>query len=393
MSVSTKQAMWLAFQEARKGEGWVEPNPPVGCVILDSDCKLLSSGYHEKYGGDHAEVCALKKIKNKNKLQGAHVFVTLEPCHHTGKTPSCALELAQYPIQSLTYGVEDPFTKKKGLDHLREKGINIIRSPDFQEEMESLVEIFKFASIHKKPFVSLKVASSLDGVIALASGESHWITGEKAREHSHFLRATHSAVLIGVNTFLQDNPQCNIRIDRFKKKKNKVIILDPHGKSFQFLPQSRLLKMHSPDRVIVCCSDQVKTDASALGVKVKFFTKDCFKEDNFKDKKLKTKQKFFAEEKQLNKKPYFCLASVLKNLYQEEQIQSVLVEGGAYCWSQFLQEQIAQKLYLYIAPRIIGMGIHWSKYFTVQSLYQSITLDSVKLTPSGDDFLLEGSFT
>ena len=368
--------MQLALQEAKKGLGWVEPNPPVGCVVLDADYKLLSSGFHEKYGGDHAEICVLKKIKAKKLLKGAHVFVTLEPCHHQGKTPPCSLALANYPIQSLTYAVEDPYVKKQGLNYLKEKGVNIIQNLDYQKEMEDLVAPFKFTFLNKKPFVSLKVASSLDGIIALGSGESRWITGEKSREHAHFLRAQYAAILIGVNTLLKDNPRLNIRVNPFKDKKNKVIILDPKGKSFSFLPESDLLKVHSPDQIIVCCSDQVK--AAPSNVKIRYY-----RGDDFKDTKG-------IADKEEN---YFSLSALLKTLYQEEEIHSVLVEGGAICWSQFLKQKAAQKLYLYIAPQIIGTGIRWSEGFTIQNLSQKKILDSIKAQPIGDDFLLEYFFT
>ena len=359
--------MQLALKEAKKGLGWVEPNPPVGCVILDSNYKFLSSGYHKKYGSDHAEIGALKKIGDKSLLKGAHVFVTLEPCHHTGKTPPCSLELAKYPIRSLTYGAEEPFTQKKGLDFLREKGIKVIHNFDFQKEMENLIAPFNFSFLNKKSFVSLKVASSLDGVIALKNGESRWITGEPARNHVHFLRATHSAVLIGVNTFLTDNPQLNIRVDPFKQKKNKVIILDPEGKSFSFLSKSRLLKTHSPEQIIICCADDTKNTESLEGLTV-------FKSHMFE----KTDKK------------YFNLSALMTDLYEKEKIQSVLVEGGAFCWSEFLRQKAAQKLYLYMAPKIIGSGLCWSKNFTIQKLSKSKNLNSVTFQSIGDDFLVEG---
>ena len=358
--------MCLALQKAKKGLGWVEPNPPVGCVILDSDYRLLSCGYHERYGGDHAEVCALKKIKDKELLKGAHVFVTLEPCHHQGKTPPCSLELVKYPIQSLTYGAEEPFTHKKGLEFLKEKGIKIVPNTDFQEEIENLIAPFKFTFLKKRPFVSLKVASSLDGIIALEDGESKWITGEKSREHAHFLRAQHAAILIGVNTLLKDNPRLNIRVDPFKKKKNKVIILDPEGKSFSFLPESHLLKVHSPDQIIVCCSDQVKRQSFPSEIKV--------------------------VSSLLHQGKYLPLSLLLADLYQREKIYSILVEGGAFCWSEFLRQQVAQKLYLYLAPRVIGKGIHWSEYLTIKDLCLSSVLESMAVQPVGNDLLIEGIF-
>jgi len=358
--LSPKEAMGLAFKEAKRGLGWVEPNPPVGCVILDSNYKLLSSGYHKKYGEDHAEVSALKKIKNKQLLKGSHVFVTLEPCDHIGKTPSCTNELAKYPIQSIRYVSEDPFTKKKGLNFLKTKGINIIQVSDYQKEIENIMAPFKFTLLNQKAFVSLKVGSSLDGVMALKNGESKWITSKKSRDHSYFLRAMHSAVLIGVNTFLKDNPYLNIRLDEFKNKKNKVIILDPKGQSLALLLKSHLLEAHSPEDIIVCCSKKTSND---LGVKIKYL------ENNL-----------------------FSLPDLMENLYREESVNSILVEGGAFSISQFIQQKSAQKMYLYMAPSIIGSGIHWSKYVNTLSLSQSVKLNAIHGSNIGDDFLIEGFF-
>ena len=374
--------MQLALEEAQKGLGWVEPNPPVGCVVLDSDYQFLSSGYHEKYGGDHAEVNALKKIKDKKLLKDAHIFVTLEPCHHKGKTPPCSLELVRYPIQSLTYGAEEPFTERKGLDFLREKEIKIVHNKDFEKEIENLIAPFKFSFLNKKSFVSLKVASSLDGVVALEKGKSQWITGEPARNHGHFLRATHSAILIGVGTFLTDNPGLDIRVDPFKQKKNKVVILDPEGKSFSFLPKSRLLEVHSPESVTVCCLDQVKRNTWGVNqVSVPLLSSSRLE-----------KQEMSEDSRLINKKNIFSLSHLLKVLYQEEKMQSVLVEGGAFCWSEFLKQKTAQKLYLYMAPKIIGKGLRWSKDFTLPKLSDSKSLDSVTFQSIGNDFLIEGSF-
>lgn len=381
-TISPSVAMKLAIQSAKKGIGFVEPNPPVGCVILNKNYQLLSVGYHKMYGGNHAEVEALKKVKNKKLLKGAHVFVTLEPCHHQGQTPPCSHALAKYPIATLTYGAKDPFTRQKGFNYLKQKkDIKIIHSRYHKKELEELVSAFKFSIVHKRPFVSLKVASSMDGNIALKKGESQWITEEKARRHAHFLRAQHSAVLIGVNTLLQDNPRLNIREKCFKNKKNKVVILDPKGESVSFLSKSRLLKVHSAKNIIICCGKNIKLSAKYLkqirkkGVKVYFFPVKGV--NNRKSIKVQAN--------------IFNLNTVLKSLYQQERIQSVLVEGGAFTISEFLKQKLAQRIFLYIAPCILGDGLKWSEHLTVPNLNQRVSLKDIKWHNLNRDFFLEAN--
>ena len=247
------QAMRQALSEAQKGVGHVEPNPPVGCVILDKNHRFLSAGYHKQYGGPHAEANALNQVRDKSRLKGARVFVTLEPCHHKGHTPSCARELAKYPLHSVIYGATDPFTKGGGLKFLREKGIRTRHgTAGFKEELNDLVQPFVFSFLKKKPFVSLKLATTLDGVIF--TPHRRWITGSEARRHGHFLRASHQGVMVGVQTLLQDNPRLNVRLKGFSNRKNKVIVLDPQGKSLPFLPTSRLLTVRGPEQVMLCLS-------------------------------------------------------------------------------------------------------------------------------------------
>ena len=378
--ISPIEAMNLAIQLAKKGIGRVEPNPPVGCVILDKNHNLLSIGYHKKYGGDHAEVEALKKVKNKKKLNGAHVFVTLEPCHHQGQTPPCSHALSKYSIATLTYGAKDLFTRQKGLNYLKQKkAVKIIHSRHYKKELEELISAFQFSTLHKRAFVSLKIASSVDGNIALKKGESQWITGEEARKNAHFLRAQHSAVLIGVNTLLKDNPRLNIRLKSFKNKKNKVVILDPKGESFSFLSKSRLLKTHSAKNVIICCGKNIKSGSRYLkqlqqkGVRVYFFAV----------KSVKNPVKIRSN--------IFNLNTALKVLYQEENIQSVLVEGGAFTISEFLKQRSVQKVFLYIAPCILGDGLKWSESIIVSSLNQRISLENVKWDILNKDFLLSAT--
>ena len=365
VKLSSKQAMRLAIQYAQKGLGFAAPNPPVGCVILDKNHCFLSAGCHARYGSDHAEISALKKIKDRKQLTGAFVFVTLEPCHHQGQTPSCAHQLARFNLASLTYGAEDPFTQKRGLKFLKQNNISVQASSYFQEELEDLIAHFKFSFLNKKPFVSLKAAVSLDGQLAL-NKKKEWITGPRARAFVHVLRAMHTAVLIGADTFIQDNPRLNIRSLRFKKK-NKVIILDPHGKTLCLLPQSRLLQTHSPKNIFLVCFKKYVRKKTPL-VRV-----------------LKLSQKFSSPDGQ------FHLPLLLSCLYREEGLQSILVEGGARCFSEFLKQKSAQRLYLHIAPKVLGEGLRWTQSFKAHSLSAAPQLERVKARFMKPDFILEGA--
>lgn len=387
IKLSPKQAIQLAIEEAKKGLGYVEPNPPVGCVILDCNYRLLSSGYHAKYGGNHAEVAALNKIRNKKKLKNGHVFITLEPCHHKGKTPSCAKQLSCFGFQSITYGASDPFTKKRGVNFLIKKGIKVIRSIWFQNELIDLVSAFTFSYIYQRSFISLKVATSLDGIISLnhkCSNHSkfeQWITSVKARRHARFLRATHSAILIGADTLIKDNPRLNVRLPYYTQKKNKVIILDINGRTLNFLSGSRLIKTHSPDNIFIFCAPGVQIPKGAEKLaQIRFFR--YF----FSPKSIKP----ITAKNSYNKEKVFNLSALLKKLYQEESIQSIVVEGGGFCISQFLNQQVAQKIYLYIAPRILGSGLRWSEYLSIKALPNRLFIDKLKLHSIQPDFMLEG---
>ena len=232
-----REAMLLAIAEGSKGAGWVSPNPQVGCVILSSSGRLLSTGFHRKYGGPHAEVWALKALEKASDLEGAIVVVTLEPCAHEGKTPSCAKALAKLPISKVVYGLVDPnpLVAGQGLDIIRNAGIKVECITEFFPELtaplEQLCEHFLMNQNQKRPFVSLKVATSLDGIMAMKGGESQWISGPESRARVQFLRATHDAVLVGSGTILVDNPRLNSRDSNYEgKDPNKVIILDRRGR-------------------------------------------------------------------------------------------------------------------------------------------------------------------
>jgi diaminohydroxyphosphoribosylaminopyrimidine deaminase / 5-amino-6-(5-phosphoribosylamino)uracil reductase len=350
LSLSHEQAMLLAIEEGQKGWGFVSPNPAVGCVILDSSNNLLSKGYHKKFGGPHAEINALNAIKNKSLLKEATVYVTLEPCAHEGKTPSCALELVNYPIKKIIYGITDPnpLVAGKGHEILSKSNIqthcfsDLSNSDSVNVLLEELCETFLYNINQKKAFIALKVATSLDGKIALENGESQWITNEHSRYYVHFLRGKYDAIIVGRGTLEKDNPKLNIRHEKYANKDIKIVILDPQGRSVNFLPQSNINKLHNKNNIFIICDKKISS--------TDFNTIYCPMEGSS-----------------------FNLAALQKILY-ENHIYSAFVEGGNFVYSEFLKQKTFNTLYHFTAPKILGAGLGWSDLLKLKSLDQSILL-------------------
>lgn len=338
--LSDEQAMALAIHVAKAGAPYVSPNPLVGCTILDSDNKLISTGYHQKYGEAHAEINAIKGL-SADQLANTKVFVTLEPCAHEGKTGSCAKKLIQFKIMKLIFGLVDPnpMVAGQGAEILRAAGIEAeeYQGP-LKADLEDLCEVFLKNFREKKTFVAMKVASSLDGQIALSTGESQWITTAESREYVHELRSWYDAVLVGSNTIEVDNPSLNIRHPSIQKE-TKLIILDPEsklsGKKFKFQD------IHKPENIHIL---------------------------KFKD-----------------------LQSVMNQLWALN-IKSVFIEGGAYTYSSFLKAGLVDRLHLFMNTSMIGSanGLSWTKSFGIEALSDKKSLKNTKIRTFGSDLYVTG---
>lgn len=366
--LSLVDAFRLAIAEGKKGYGFVSPNPAVGCVFLDKNFGFISKGFHQRYGGPHAEVEAYNGLINSSLLEGGHAVVTLEPCAHFGKTPPCAELLAKLPLKEVHYGIKDPnpLVSGKGLDILSRAGIAVTQAPDeVRGELEDLCEVFLVNQNFKECFVALKLASSLDGMMCLPGGESQWITSQVAREQGHFLRAKYGAVLSTAKSVMKDDSQLNSRVEPFLNKKIPVAILDEQGELPSFLPKSSLLRVRSAEQIYI------------------FTPQEHFP----KFKALRSLQLKVLEIK--NEKP--DLKSVFRSFY-EMKWPSVFVEAGPSLTSALMEQDLYHRLELFIGNKFLGSNTlgSWTKGLSPSSMAEVKGLIRPQVQTLGEDIFISG---
>ena len=317
-----EQYMQQALDLAKTAMGHTSPNPMVGCVVVKNG-KLVASGCHERYGEFHAERNALTRCKED--LTGADLYVTLEPCCHQGKTPPCTDIIIERKIGRVFVGALDPNPKVDGggIKILREHGIEVITGI-LEQECLALNEIFFHYITTGLPYVAMKYAMTLDGKIASANGDSKWVTGEKAREHVHFLRKKYSAILAGIDTVLADDPLLNCRTEEGVDPIR--VICDSHLR----LPMdSRIVKTAGKIRTIAAYTDaeeETKKKLESTGVELLQISE---------------------------KNGHVDLEKLIRTL-GEKKIDSILVEGGGNIHGSLLQTGLVNRVYAYIAPKLIG---------------------------------------
>jgi len=352
--------MRLALSLAKKGEGKVSPNPMVGAVLVKNG-KLIAKGYHRYFGGPHAEVEAIQRAKDK--ARGCTLYVTLEPCSHYGKTPPCTQAIIRAGIRRVVIATLDPnpINSGRGVQELKKAGIETELGVCEEEATKVNEAFFKFMK-KKIPFVVVKVASSLDGKIATSKGESKWITGQKAREFAHRLRGKMDAILVGINTVISDDPSLLAP----SKDSLARVILDS---KLRIPLNSKILKnQDKADTFIFTTSKadrQKLCELKSRGIKVAIVKED---QDGRVD-----------------------LEEVLKKLASLE-IMILLVEGGGKVIGSFFDKGLVDKLFLFLAPRIIGgrNSLTWVEGKGVDLLSQTPHIEVSSLRKIGQDFLLEG---
>lgn len=329
MSISQKdiEFMKIALAEAEKGRGFTNPNPMVGAVIVRDD-QILAKGYHHKCGQGHAEVEAFRAAEGID-VEGATMYVTLEPCSHYGKTPPCAKKVIEMKIGRVVVAALDPnpLVAGRGINMLREAGIEV-ETGLLAEESIRLNEIFMHYIVEKDPFVLYKSAMSLDGKIAAPNGESQWISGETSRGQVHEIRHQYMGIMVGSNTVLADDPMLNCRMPGGK---NPVrIVVD----SKLVIPmESKLVKTAGEIPTIVATILPEGSEKEALLIENNVDVIHVAEKDGHVDLKALTK------------------------LLGQRSIDSILLEGGATLACAAFEAGIVDKVQFYIAPKIIGGAV------------------------------------
>jgi diaminohydroxyphosphoribosylaminopyrimidine deaminase/5-amino-6-(5-phosphoribosylamino)uracil reductase len=351
--------MKLALSLARKGHGFVSPNPMVGAVIV-KDGRIIGSGYHQRFGGNHAEINSIKNAKEN--VAGSTLYVTLEPCCHEGKTPPCINSIIEHKIARVVIGSIDsnPLVFCQGINYLKSCGIEV-KTGVLENDCRRLNEIFFHYMETGLPFVTIKYAQTLDGRIATLTGDSQWISSEASLKFAHRLRADHDAILVGLGTVMKDDPQLNVRLVRGRNPLRVVV-----DSTLKITRQAKIFENISSAPILIAT---IKTAAdpgfqSFAGSGAEIITID-------------------ADEKgQVDLKKLFKILA-------ERKISSILIEGGAQIITSVLKNNLANRLVTIIAPKIIGSGIEAVGDLNIRSLGSAKKLSFQKVLRRGDDVIID----
>ncbi len=321
--------MARALQLAEKGLYTTDPNPRVGCLLV-KDNRVVAEGWHQKAGAGHAEVEALRKAGSN--ARGATAYVTLEPCSHTGRTPPCSDQLIEAGIKQVVCAMKDPnpLVSGQGFEKLKQAGI-LVQSGVLEQQAKALNAGFIKRMECGRPLVRCKLAMSLDGRTAMASGESQWITGPAARSDVQRLRARSSAIVTGVGTVLFDNPSFNLREEQLGLDNASEVV------------------SHAPLRVVLDSQFRISSDAKIFAQPGPIVVIGA--QDNQARRSLETQH---VETLVLGgREGRVDLAAVLAWLAKKE-CNEILVEAGATLSGAFLKQGLLDELVIYVAPKLLG---------------------------------------
>jgi diaminohydroxyphosphoribosylaminopyrimidine deaminase/5-amino-6-(5-phosphoribosylamino)uracil reductase len=363
MRRSDEYYMKRALTLAEKGRGQTNPNPLVGALVVKKG-KIIGEGYHRKAGFPHAEVEAIRSAESD--IVGSTLYVTLEPCTTFGRTPPCTDLIITSRIREVVIATRDPNPahRGRGILALKKTGITV-RTGILEREAQQLNSVFTKFIQKKTPFVTVKIAQSLDGKIATATGESQWITGIDSRRFVHKLRSEVDAVLVGATTVAEDNPLLTNRLYRPVKKQPIKIVLDSR---LRISPTSRIFSKNSPQKVIIA------TTTASPRARRRLF------------------EKHGATVLLLGKKQGVVSLKALMRTLARMQITHVLVEGGGEILGSLFKEKLVDNVFFFISPKIIGGDNAPTSVMGegIKRLRFARRLRDVTITRFEDDILIEG---
>ena len=347
--------MRRAIALARKGGGYVHPNPLVGCVVV-KDGGIIAEGYHEKYGEFHAERNALTHCQLETK--GASLYVTLEPCCHYGKTPPCTEIIIEKGIRKVYVGILDPnpLVAGKGVKILQDAGIEV-EVGLCDDEIREMNKVFLKYITTKRPYVIMKTAMTLDGKIAAVTGDSRWVTNERSRRMVHELRSELAGVITGIGTVLADDPMLNVRLEGEHHQPIRIVV----DSNLRMPTDSKLVKTAKEYRTIVATT---KPHASLGNCDIL----ECKANEGHVDiNDLMTKLGAMG-------------------------IDSLLLEGGSTLNAAFLEAGCVDEVWAFIAPKIIG-GLGAKTPVTgkgIDRMSEAIQLQNIDIQNIDGDILIKG---
>ncbi|MBL8026373.1 MAG: bifunctional diaminohydroxyphosphoribosylaminopyrimidine deaminase/5-amino-6-(5-phosphoribosylamino)uracil reductase RibD [Fibrobacteres bacterium] len=344
--------MKRALSLARHIKGKTGDNPAVGAVIYKGN-RIISTGHTHEPGADHAEKDALKKADKA--ANGASMAVTLEPCRHFGRTPPCTRAIIKAGIKKVTVAVKDPnpLMAGRGIADLKKAGIEVSSGLLAKEAEEINRDFFKYIKTGR-PFVALKAACTLNGMIAADSGDSKWVTGEQSRKLVHKLRSEYDSIMVGMNTVLKDDPMLDVRLC---KGRNPVRIILSKGRDLPI--NSKIAKSADKIRTILITS-----------------------------KNIKNKKCLFVEYITIPSNKGLIPIKKVLTVLGKLQIKSLIVEGGSAIHTAFMKEKAFDCIYLFLAPKLLESGIPWIAGKPTKFMAESLELKDFSIKKVGKEVLL-----
>ncbi|MFP4037868.1 MAG: bifunctional diaminohydroxyphosphoribosylaminopyrimidine deaminase/5-amino-6-(5-phosphoribosylamino)uracil reductase RibD [Desulfobacteraceae bacterium] len=361
---SDERFMWEALRLARKGLGRTSPNPAVGAVVV-REGRIAARGFHRRAGEPHAEVEALNRLEGP-VLGGDTLYVTLEPCNHTGRTPPCTRFILERGIKRVVVGMRDPNPRVAGggCEYLRQHGVEV-KEGVLEQPCLELNEAFIKHVRTGRPFVSAKSAATLDGWIATATGHSRWVTGERARRFVHTLRDRTDAVLVGVGTVLADDPSLTTRIPGKRGKDPIRVIADTGCRTPE---KARLLNLDSDAETWIAVSEDLSPKRTA---RLEGLHKVSLLRCPTKEGRLEP--------------------GALMDILGARGITSVLLEGGAALMGSMVRSGLVDKFYIFKAPKLLagGDGVPMASGPGARRMDRCLGLRDIRVRRFGSDVLIQ----